>query len=215
MGKVYFVTGTDTGVGKTYVTYWLAKFIRKRGIPVGCLKPVETGVCDRPEDACLLSKATKQPIDEVVIYTFKNPLSPYAALIEELGTINIEKIKDNINKLASKYELLFVEGAGGIAVPIIKNYTYADLCLELKLPLIVVGRAGLGTINHTFLTWYYAFSRNIKIKAIVLNGFSGNDISEKRNPQIIEEMTGMKPFRLPKNTLPDIETFQPLIEHLL
>lgn len=187
------ITGTDTGIGKSFITYNLALALRKRGVKVGCFKPVETFVEDIPQDGKLLSEATGQDIGEVVPITFRLPLAPRSAEIEENREVDIEFLKERFNDLKRKYEFLLVEGAGGIAVPIKKNYTYGNFALELDLPVIIVGKAGLGTINHTYLAWFYAKSLGVEVTGIVLNRFSGRDVSERTNPLIIEEMTGVKP----------------------
>ncbi len=197
MGKVYLVTGTDTGVGKTYFTYWSAKILKSSNIKVSCLKPVETGVGDVPQDAKLLAEATDQDIKDVVIYTYKLPLSPYAGFLEEGIEVDIEVIKSKIKEYKENSDIVIVEGAGGICVPIKKGYTYGDLAYEEGLNVIIVGRAGLGTINHTYLTWFYSKERGLDVRGIVLSGFKGEDISEKTNPFIIEEMTGIKPLCIP------------------
>ncbi len=195
--KAFLITGTDTGVGKTFVTYNLALALREKGIRVGCLKPVETGVKKVPEDGSLLAKATGQNLEEVVPVTFRLPLAPYSATLEEGKDFSLEGLKRHFEKLRGKYEVLLVEGAGGIAVPIKKNYTYGNLAKDWKLPVIIVGRARLGTLNHTFLTYFYAKSLGLKIQGIVLNGFSGEDVSERTNPAVVETMTGIKPLCLP------------------
>jgi len=192
------VTGTDTGVGKTFITYNLAKELKERGYNVGCFKPVETYVREAPEDGTILSKATGQSVDEIVPVRFSLPLAPYAAILEEKKDFSLEELKKHYEELFQKYEILLVEGAGGIAVPVKKNYTYADLAKDWNLKVLIVGRAGLGTLNHTFLTWYYARNTGLEVIGIVLNGFTGNDVSERTNPTIVEEMTGIKPFKVPK-----------------
>ncbi len=187
------ITGTDTGIGKSFITYNLALALKKKGLKVGCFKPVETFVEDIPQDGKLLSEATGQDIGEVVPVTFKLPLAPRSAEIEENREVDIELLKKRFNDLKRKYEFVLVEGAGGIAVPIKKNYTYGNFALELNMPVIIVGRAGLGTINHTYLAWFYAKSLGVEVTGIVLNRFSGKDVSERTNPTIVEEMTGIKP----------------------
>ena len=194
----YLITGTDTGVGKTFITYNLAYALREKGVKVGCFKPVETYVRDIPEDGNLLAKATGQEVDEVVPVKFRLPLSPYAATMEEGKSFSLDDLRDKFEKLKRKYEVVLVEGAGGIAVPIDRNYTYADLARDWDLEVIIVGRAGLGTLNHTYLSYFYARSMGLKIRAIVLNGFSGEDVSERTNPIIVEEMTGIKPIQIPR-----------------
>jgi dethiobiotin synthetase len=192
------ITGTDTGVGKTYVAYNLALALRRRGVRVGCFKPVETYVRDVPEDGYLLSRATDQPLEEVVPFRFSLPLSPYAAQKEEGLWVDREELRRRFEDLRGRYEILIVEGAGGLAVPLWKNYTYADLALEWGLEVLIVGRAGLGTLNHTYLTWFYAIQKGLKVVGIVLNGFTGEDVSERTNPAIVEEMTGVRPLCLPR-----------------
>ncbi|AAC06785.1 dethiobiotin synthase [Aquifex aeolicus] len=197
------ITGTDTGVGKTFITYNLAKELKERGYKVGCLKPVETYVREVPEDGSLLSKATGQSVNEIVPVRFSLPLAPYAATLEEGRDFALEELGKHYEELSKKYKFLLVEGAGGIAVPIKKNYTYANLARDWKLKVLIVGRAGLGTINHTFLTWYYAKATGLEVIGIILNGFTGEDVSERTNPQIIEEMTGIKPYKVPR--IQDVE----------
>ena len=208
------ITGTDTGVGKTYVTYNLALLLKKRGVRVGCFKPIETYVKEVPEDGRLLSEATGQPLEEVVPVRFSLPLSPYAAELEEGKRIDLEELDRRFEELKGKYEVLLVEGAGGLAVPIKKNFTYADLALRWDLSILIVGRAGLGTLNHTYLTWFFAKEKGLKIKGIVLNGFSGKDPSERTNPKIVEEMTGIRPLCLPRREGPKAkeEDLLPLLE---
>ena len=192
MAKQIFITGTDTGVGKTTVSEALAFILKQKGHSVGYFKPVETGCEKRCEDAYTLSKITNQNLDEILCYSFKEPLAPLVAERLENKKINIEKIKTHFEKLKEKYEYIIVEGAGGILVPITeedrKIYTYLDLLKMFNIPSVIVSRAGLGTINHTALT--VNAMKDLEIKGIIMNGFSRNpDIAQKTNPKIIEEMT--------------------------
>lgn len=189
MSRTIFITATDTGVGKTTVSAGLSKVLKEMGVKVGYFKPVETGVEDYPLDGKLLTQITGQPLGEAVLYQFKNPLAPYPASQIEGVEIDLEKIKQHYRYLTQKYEFLIVEGAGGVYVPIVKDYTYVDLVKELNLPVLIVSRAKLGTINHTVLT--VRALEGAKIIGIVMNGFDGSDISEKTNPTIIQEMTGI------------------------
>lgn len=190
MYKSVFITATDTGVGKTTVSYTLAKLLKEKNINVAYFKPIETGVNTLSEDAYKLSTITKQTLDEIVLYTFKNPLSPYAAMLTENKNIDLKKILNHYDYLTKKYDFVIVEGAGGLLVPILENYTYFDLIKDLNIPVLIVSRAKLGTINHTLLT--VKALDGVKILGIIMNGFNGDDISEDLNPMIIEKFSNQK-----------------------
>ncbi len=192
------ITGTDTGVGKTFITYNLARGLIKKGYRVKCFKPVETYVKDVPEDGKLLASVTGQDIDEVVPVRYSLPLAPYAAEIEERRSFSLEELRKLYEKLRNEADFLLVEGAGGIAVPLKRNLTYANLAKEWNLKVLIVARAGLGTLNHTFLSWFYAKSLGLEVIGVILNGATREDISERTNPLIVEEMTGIKPIVIPK-----------------
>ncbi len=211
------ITGTDTGVGKTFITYNLARGLLKRGYKVKCFKPVETYVRDIPEDGSLLAKATGQEVDEVVPVRYSLPLAPYAAEIEEGKSFSLEDLRQHYEKLKSDADILLVEGAGGVAVPIKRNYTYADLAKDWNLKVFLVARAGLGTLNHTFLAWYYVKSLGLKVVGIVLSGATGEDVSERTNPHIVEEMTGIRPIVIPKVNTPQLpeELLNRLVDYFL
>ncbi len=199
------VTGTDTGVGKTFITYNIARGLRDKGVKVACFKPVETGVDDVPGDGQMLARATGQDIDEVVLYRAKKPLAPYSAMLEGELIISIEKIVERYRELRDKNDVVLVEGAGGIAVPIVKGYTYADLAKDLDTEVLIVARAVLGTINHSVLTVEYARKRGLKLTGLILNMYTGKDPSEKTNPEVIYQMTGLKPLIIRKYENMEIE----------
>jgi len=191
--KAIFITGTDTGVGKTYISYLIAKLLLDKNIKVGYFKPVETGCHPECEDGKKLSSLTKQNIDEVVLYKFKDPVAPLVAEREEKKKIDIEKIKKHLENLKQKYDFLIVEGAGGIYVPITESnekiYTYLDFVKETNLPTLIVARANLGTINHTVLTYKALENISARILGVVLNNASKNpDLAEKTNQEIIRQM---------------------------
>ena len=190
-----FITGTDTGVGKTTFSALFARFLKDRGLNVGYYKPVETGCSPECEDVKTLSAITNQPLDEMIVYKFKTPASPLAASYIEGKKVEIGKLVDRFNQLKDKYDILLVEGAGGILVPITegknKIYTYRDFLSYIKTPVVVVARAGLGTINHTALTCEAL--KNFKVAGIVFN-FDKNyedDISIHHNTQLVQKMTGI------------------------
>ncbi|WP_297492795.1 dethiobiotin synthase [Persephonella sp.] len=195
MSKVIFITATDTGVGKTTVSAALAKLLKDRGKNIGYFKPVETGCDPVCSDASLLSKITGQALDEIVLYRFSYPVSPFVAQEYEPVEIDMDHILLYLDSLKKKYDFLIVEGAGGIKVPITENegriITYLDLVYEASLPVLIVSRAGLGTINHTVLTVDALNSINAQIKGVIMNGYKGSDPSEEKNPEIIHMMTGI------------------------
>ncbi len=192
------ITATDTGVGKTFISYNLVYALKERGIRVGYLKPVETDVKEIPADGSLLASLTGQALEEAVPVRYKLPLAPYAGTLEEGKDFSLDALREHYEKLLEKYEFLVVEGAGGIAVPIKGDYDYAKLAKDWGLKTLLIARAGLGTINHSFLSWYYMRSMDVEPMAIVMNGFEGKDVSERTNPKIVEELTGVKVIKIPK-----------------
>jgi dethiobiotin synthetase len=196
--KSVLITATDTGVGKTFIAYNLVYALKERGVKVGYLKPIETDVKDVSQDGALLCSLTGQDLEEAVPVRYSLPLSPYAGILEEKRDFSLADLKEHYLRLLERYEFLVVEGAGGIAVPIKRDYNYAHLALDWGLPILLVARAGLGTINHTYLSYFYAKSMGLNILGIVMNGFEGKDVSEKTNPIIVEELTGIKPLQVPR-----------------
>jgi adenosylmethionine-8-amino-7-oxononanoate aminotransferase len=174
--KVIFITGTDTGVGKTFVAAGLAAAFRKRGINVGVMKPVATGAIKRngklvSQDAEFLKRAAKVK-DEISLinpYCVDLPLAPSVAFGLRKQNISVDKIKGCLQELSDRHELVIVEGIGGLSVPIYKDYLVADLIKDLNTPLIIVSRNGLGTINHTLLTIKQARELNLEILGVVFN----------------------------------------------
>ena len=196
--KAILVTATDTGVGKTFISYNLVYALKERGVKVGYLKPVETDVSDVPQDGSLLASLTGQPLEEVVPVRFRLPLSPYAGTLEEGKEVPLDSLKRHYEQMLKRYDFIVVEGAGGVAVPIKRDYNYAHLARDWSLKTLLVARAGLGTINHSFLSWYYMKSMGVEPIAIVMNGFEGKDVSERTNPTIVKELTGLKVVQIPK-----------------
>ena len=182
-----FVTGTGTDVGKTVVATAIVKSLVAEGIDVGVMKPVETGGGDDAQKLQHAASSTDS-IDLVCPYRLKRALAPMIAAELENTTLSIQKIIDCYNLLSSRHEVVVVEGAGGVAVPITQRLLISDLIAMLHIPSIVVGRAGLGTINHTVLTVEHLQHKNIRVIAIVLNGSKGDE-AEINNPRVIQQMT--------------------------
>lgn len=183
-----FVTGTDTGVGKTLVAAAIARFYRRHGLRVGVMKPCETGVADslQPgEDARLLRWAAGSLDDDQAIapYRLREPLAPSLAAQREGVVIDPGVIADCLAKIRTGKDLMVVEGAGGLMVPLRGGYLVADLVRELKLPLLVVSRASLGTINHTLLTIFTARFMELPLAGFMINRMpSQPGIAEQEAP---------------------------------
>lgn len=197
MKKGYFITGTDTGVGKTFVAEGLIRAFRDMGLNVCPMKPVESGCGIRngqffPHDAVRLLNVseTGEKLDAVNPYRLRNPLAPSVAADIEGIKIVKRKIVSAYKNLSKKYDILMVEGAGGIMVPIYKKYLFLDLAADLGLPLLIVSRPGLGTINHTLLTIDAARNRGLEIAGVVINYAQRyrRGSAEKTNPGVIEKL---------------------------
>ena len=159
-----FVTGTDTGCGKTVVCAALVEHFRKEGINCGYMKPISCGPKGE-NDAVYLKKLLKlkDSLELINPLSLPYPLAPLVAAKKAKKRINLKKIEQSFKKLESKHDLIIIEGVGGALVPITKDLTVADLIQQLKLPTIIVARAGLGTLNHTLLTIEALRKRKIEI----------------------------------------------------
>lgn len=204
--KTIFITGTDTGVGKTIVAGAIAAYLRSQGMSVGVMKPAETGCREKdgelyPVDAAYLKKisGSTDPLDTICPYRFTEPLAPAVAAKRAGKKVNVELIKKRFKAIAESHDAVLVEGAGGLMVPLAGKYLFLDLAAELGLPLVIVGRAGLGTINHTLLTLNAARERGIDISGIILNQTRPESgASVESNPQVLKELGGTKRvFSLP------------------
>jgi dethiobiotin synthetase len=198
MARGIFITGTDTGVGKTYIAERLALDLRKRGINVGVMKPAETGCHHRagtliPRDALRLMKAagSDDSLAFVNPYRFREPLAPLVSARRAGKKIEPRVIAQSFKILRSRHEFVIVEGAGGIMVPLTPRYTYCDLAYTLGLPVVIVSRPGLGTINHTLLTISALRARDISIAGIIINYAADwkKGLAEKTSLSVIEEMS--------------------------
>ena len=188
--KGYFISGTDTGVGKTAVAAALCHLLRGRGIDAVPVKPVQTGVADcEPGDLehCLAVCGFKPTAHELALMNpcrFRLPASPHLAAETEHTTVDLAHLWRCCHELSGKHELLVVEGAGGLLVPLTRKDSTLDFAVRLGLPLIVVARAGLGTLNHSLLTLRAAREAGLGVAAIILNRTGPEPGSE--NERLIE-----------------------------
>jgi dethiobiotin synthetase len=200
MNKGIFVTGTDTGVGKTYVAAGIAAALRSQGVNVGVMKPIETGCRIRsrtliPVDAVCLAEAAgaHDSLRLISPYRFRKSLAPAVAAELEGRKIEIRRIMNAYRALIGRHDYMIIEGAGGIMVPLSGDYLYLDLAQAIGLPVMVVARPALGTINHTLLTVSALRERGLKIAGVVIN-YSDNrrpGLAEKTSPQVIEKISGV------------------------
>lgn len=187
-----FVTGTDTGIGKTYFACALARGLKADGVDVGVFKPTQSGPAD---DAGLLRKAAGSGDDARLCnpYHFKASLAPALAARMEGIRVSRKKILACYRELSERHQGVVVEGAGGLLVPLAGSWMVADLAAELKLPLVIVARPGLGTVNHSLLTLSEVRRRGLKAACVVLNGLKkeGGE-AEKTNPALLKSLTGTR-----------------------
>jgi dethiobiotin synthetase len=198
MPKGFFITGTDTGVGKTLIAGAFIKTIQFLGKKVCGMKPVESG-CGRqgevlvPCDGTFLKQVSHvdEPLILVTPCCLESPLAPMAAAEVDGRDLDISGIGRAFSELSGRYEVLVVEGIGGLMVPITKDYYALDLARELGLPLIVVARPGLGTINHIMLTVHCALRTGLTVAGIVINyGQSPeNSLAERTNPKLLSQIS--------------------------
>ena len=170
--KGLFVTGTDTGCGKTTVACAIARAAREAGQRVRVLKPVETGCVDGvPADATALGEAAgdERPLEELCPYRLALPAAPEIAARQERVEIDPDALQRAFASAADGADLVLVEGAGGLRVPIRAGLDMAELALLFGLPLLVVARAALGTINHTLLTLEAAKLRRLRVALVVFS----------------------------------------------
>jgi len=184
ISKAIFVTATDTEVGKTVISCALGLALKKKGIDVGIMKPLQCSGDDT--DFLIKVLGIKDEKSLVNPYYAQEPLAPYLAFKRAKIKINLGKIFSAYQELKKRHEFLIVEGAGGLLVPIKENYLVADLIRDLDIPLIIIARSGLGTLNHTLLTQRYALDYGLKLKGIIINGWKNKTLAEKTNPQTLK-----------------------------
>lgn len=194
-----FITGTDTGVGKTLATYVLALLSQEQGWDVGIMKPVQCG----GQDAAFFKKRLNLDDDLKRINPFyaRRAVSPHVAFAHEKKIISLTKILEGYRYLSQRHEYMLVEGAGGIMVPLTDSLLMLDVIQQLDLEVVMVARLGLGTINHTLLTIQQLRQAGLKVRGVILNQTAERrkGLSEQSNPAAIEKygqvpILGILPF---------------------
>ena len=196
--KGVFVTGTDTGVGKTWVAAGITAVWRRWGLSAGYFKPVQSGCPEEdgrlvPTDALFARDLAglPEPLEPLTPIALHLPLAPGVAAAREGVTVDLDRIARAWEELASRYDLLVTEGAGGLYVPLRDNdFLVLDMARWLRLPIIVVARAGLGTINHTVLTVKAAQQAGLPVAGVVINRYPAKpSLAEETNPEVITALT--------------------------
>ncbi len=207
MAKGFFITGTDTGVGKTIVAAALLKVSQFLGYRTIGMKPIESG-CLRgatgsdlasregeiliPQDGRFIGEIAGAPdaLDLITPLRFENPLAPLPASDIEGKPVDLDKVMNAFAILARTHDVVIVEGIGGIMVPIRDDYLVSDLAKNLGLPVIVVAKPGLGTLNHTLLTLEHALAKGLSVAGIIINYSRPPEMSiaERTNQAVLEKI---------------------------
>jgi len=198
MGSGIFITGTDTGIGKTFFTCALAALLREIGYRVGVMKPAETGCVEKDgrlfaEDAWRLREASgsKDPIEKICPYRLSEPLAPSIAAERAGVRIDIDHLLSIYHEIASQHDVTLIEGAGGLLVPLLPSYTFADFASTAQLPVIVVAGNKLGAINHLLLTLEHAVCKGLRVAGYVLNQVqSERSLATETNREVLRSLTG-------------------------
>jgi len=190
-----FVTGTDTDVGKTYITAGLAVTLRKMDIDVGIMKPFAAGTAQKngfkSEDVEILANAAQVNDPEILLNPQFFPIaaSPYTALKNLKIKPNIKLILTQFKKLSKLHSMILIEGMGGIMTPILKDYFVTNLIKDMKLPTVIVARTKVGTINHTIMTCKMCEKYKIPVKGIIINNFDADGYRVKDLKRDLENLT--------------------------
>ena len=193
-----FITGTDTDVGKTYVTTGLAVTLRKMKIDVGVMKPFAAGTAQKTgfksEDVEILANAAQVNNPEMLLNPQFFPIvaSPYTALKNLKIKPNIKLILNRFKKLSKLHSMLLVEGMGGIMTPILQDYFVTNLIKDMKLSTIIVTRTKIGTVNHTVMTCKMCEKYKIPVKGIIINNFDTNGYNVKELKRDLENLTNIQ-----------------------
>ncbi len=220
MGMIYFVSGIDTDAGKTVAVGLMARYLMKQGVRVITAKLVQTGNDGFSED--LLKHRAMMgvgPFEEdkeglTAPQIFKFPSSPHLAAKLENRVVDVDKIRSSMRLLAERYDVVLVEGAGGVAVPLTEQLLTIDLVAQEKWPMILVTSGKLGSLNHTFLSLEAASTRHVPIAGIVYNYCaSAHPMIDEDTPRQIMKWAD-RLVKIPEvdfSALPDID-FSPIFE---
>jgi dethiobiotin synthetase len=196
-----FITGTDTGVGKTLIGGAIAGILTETGKNVGVFKPIATG-CHRSWDGLtsydtdFLADCAKSelPVSMITPISYLTRAVPIVSAAYDKSVINFDKIASAYKKICQESDIVIVEGIGGVRVPLTTEFDLLDLAVEFDLPVVIVARLNQGTINHTLMTIDCVRAAKLKIAGIVINGYDGTraEIAQDTAEQIIAQCGGVK-----------------------
>jgi len=199
MAQGIFITGTGTGVGKTLIATSLVAALKAQGIDVGVMKPLESGApsfgsAPIPRDALYLKEiaGVRDDLNLINPYCFQAPLAPGVAAEKEGVEVDLQMIKGIYEELRGRHQFMVVEGAGGLLVPIAQEILLPELIKLLGLPLLLVARSSLGTINHILLSLFYCQHEGLEVKGLIMSKSTPDaDPSEAGNAQVVARFSGV------------------------
>lgn len=200
MTRSLLITGTDTGIGKTTVASALAAALRRRGIDVGVVKPVETGCLLDPDGILIPADALQlrwaagreaDSLDAVCPFRFRDPLAPNVAAARVGTVLDLAAIAEAVTRVIRSSQLSLVEGAGGLAVPLTAQATFADLAAACDLRVLVVVGNRLGAINHARITIDWIAHAGLELAGYIINTLaSETDLAAETNVAVLGELLG-------------------------
>jgi len=191
-----FVTGTDTGVGKTLIAGAIAKILTNKGRNVGVFKPIATG-CKHKWDGLISSDTeflsycanSELSLSTITPVGYRTPAAPIVSAAREGRPVDFDKIATAYKDICRDSDAVLVEGIGGVRVPLTEEFDLLDLAVEFALPAVIVARPNLGTINHTLMTIDCVRAAKLKIAGVVINGYKATEstTAEDTAPEVIAQ----------------------------
>jgi len=195
-----FITGTDTDIGKTLIAGAIAKILSDKGLKVGVFKPIATG-CHRcweglvSVDSEFLAHCANSdlPLSTITPVGYVTPAAPIVSTANDGPAIDFDRIAAAYKDICENSDLIIVEGIGGVRVPLTIEFDLLDLAVEFKLPIVIVARPNLGTINHTLMTIDCVHATELKIAGVVINGYNATEaaVAEETAEQVITQCSGV------------------------
>ncbi len=213
----FFITGTDTGVGKTVVTAGLARALKRRGLDVGVMKPFAAGFPDdtkyRTDDVRRIMVAAKVSDDVGLVNPqfYPMPASPYTAMQHFGCKVDVPLVLESFSVLSDSHDLVLVEGIGGIMAPILKDYFVYNLIRDLRIPAILVTGTRVGTINHVLMSARICRDSDVPVRGIIVNAANGG-YPEDQLGRDLEDLGGLPVLgSIPRVDFPDYDAVSDII----